>query len=68
MLLTLHLNNLKEIAYIALKVDGKFSKKQEGNTTIKVGVNFSKKDNKGDSCYVDLSINMENRRKMMNNI
>lgn len=44
----------KEIAYIALKVDGKFSKKQEGNATIKVGVNFSKKDNKGDSCYGDL--------------
>ena len=44
----------KEIAYIALKVDGKFSKKQEGNTTIKVGVNFSKKDNKSDSCYGDL--------------
>ena len=44
----------KEIAYIALKVDGKFSKKQEENTTIKVGVNFSKKDNKDDSCYGDL--------------
>lgn len=44
----------KEIAYIALKVDGKFSKKQEENTIIKVGVNFSKKDNKSDSCYGDL--------------